>query len=466
MSTRTERFVFENRPIGDWLLQLVSEDVAKRKQATTVMTNEFYMPMGFFPQAGVGVEEFLAEFSAAVRSAVNSPSFPAREFVWKLLTLKLALSESWSAKSAEDRARDRAKEQADLEKLGDNPDAAARKRYVWRAMIQLHRDCKRIQEEEPHEALTTSIALNRVIESLDVELLTAADILREMLSGKKMAYLAINAISRMGGRGLEFYDDLLEEMKRDELNYAPAEALGSILKAVPEKIPDIVRLACESSGNIQIGAFSALAACGKAVTDALPEAEGRLREILLANPEQSVWYGVVAALGKCGRKTETVDCLLERLGSEDSGKSGAIIYALGNMGIEPARVVPRLTEMLDTFEEFDPDESYHGEHERVAQALRGFGPAAASAVPALIRHIWMEPDDYWTEAKVLAKRANPDEEVIKLLGELGAQAKEALPVLIGVREEMNRRAVEAGGSPDEDAYWNVAIKRIEAGPKG
>jgi len=465
MSTRTERFVFENRPIGDWLWQLVSEDVTKRQQAAAVMTNEFFMPMAFIPQANGDMEKFMAEFPAAVRSAVSQPGFRAGEFVRKLLTLELALQESWSAKVTADSARDNASDKADLEKLGDNPDAAARKRYIWRAMIKLQRDCKRIQDEPPHEVLTTGIALTRVTESLDVELLPAADILRTMLTGKKLAYLAINAISRMGARGLVFYDDLLQELKRDELNYAPAGALGSILKAVPEKIPDMLRLACESSGNLQAGALSVLAAGGKTATEAFPEVEVRLREILLANPQQRVWYGVVEALGKCGRTVETVDCLLQRLAADDSGKTGAIIFALGNMGIESARVVPRLTEMLDTFEEFDPDECYHGEHERVVQALRGFGPAAATAVPSLIRHIWMEPGDYWTEARVLAKRADPDEEIIKLLGELGALAREALPTLLKVREEMSRRVIDAGGTPDEEAYWNVAIRRIEGGSK-
>jgi hypothetical protein len=471
MPISNERFVFEKRPIGDWLLQLVDEDSTKRKAAATVLTDRFYMPVDLLPDTESGVELFLAEFSTAVRKVVSQPSFPTENFVRHLLNLALALQESWCAKVSKDSERENETDKADLEKLGKNPSDAAKERYARRVWISTLRDCNRDRAEEPHEISTTGAAVTRVIESLGAELLPAADILRAMLFSKNKAHLASDAIARMGRAGSEFYVDLLEGMKRVEPNYACSQALGAVLKVVPEKIPEVLRLACVSKGGLQIAAISALATCGKAATEAFPEVEVRLREILFANLEGRVWYGLVDALGKCARTSETVNCLLARLDSADTGMRGEIILALGNMGIEAERVVPRITEMLDTFEEYDPDWCYHGEHERVVYVLRGFGPLAATAVPALIRHVWTKPEQYWTNDKKLALRPEPDEGVIKLLGELGALAKDALPVLSDVRDEMRRRSAaantpddsEEGIAGDEETYWVVAINRIQGG---
>jgi hypothetical protein len=469
MPTTSDRFVFEKRPIGDWLLQLVDEDSAKRKTAANVLTDRFYMPVDLLPDTERGVELFLAEFSAAVRMAVGQPGFPAKIFVRDLLELELALHASWCAKVGEDSARENEADKADLEKLGENPSDAAKERYARRVWIRFFRDCKKLDKEEPHEIFSTGMAVVRVIESLGAELLPAADILREMLFSKNKAHLASDAIARMGRPGLEFYGDLFEGLKRNDPNFVCSQALGALLKVAPEKILEVLQLACESEGGTQIAAISAFAACGKAATEAFPEVETGLRNILLTNPEDRVWYSVVHALGRCAGTTETVNILLAHLNSADLGKSSEAILALGNMGIEGERVVPRITEMLDTFEEYDPDWCYNGEHERVAQALRGFGSLAASAIPTLIRHVWTKPQQYWTSDQILAQRPEPDQGVIKLLGELGVLAKGALPILSEVRDEMRRRSAEANTpddaetsvAGDEDTYWVVAINRIQ-----
>jgi hypothetical protein len=399
---------------------------------------------------------------------VNQPSFPAAEFVQNTMALELALHESWCAKTNEEIAREKEEDKADLEKLGEQPTEADRKRYLRRVWIRLLRDCKKISEEEPHEIFTTGSALVRVIEALGVELLPAADILREMLLTKHQAYLASNAIGRMGRNGLEFYDDLLAGLKRDDPNFACSRALGAVLKAAPEKIPEVLRLACESRGGEQVAAISAIATCGRAATEAFPEVEVQLRAILNANPDGVLWYQTVVALGKCGRTSETVNCLLSHLDSDDPGRKGEIMLALGDVALEPGLIVPRLIELLDTFQEYDPDWCYQGGHERVVHALRGFGRHAVSAVPALIRHVWTTPQKFRTEGK-LVERPAPDEEVIKLLGEFGPFAKEALPALLEVRDEMRKwdsganvsPEAGAGAADDEDTYWDVAIKRIQ-----
>jgi len=469
-----DRFVFENRTLADWLLQLVDEDAAKRKVAAKVVTDRFFMPTELLPSTQDGVEAFLEEFRAEVRKVVNTPGFPTAEFVQNLLSLNLALKESWCAKVDEEHKRDKETDQAALAKLGEDPSKADQKRYVRRVWIHTLRECKRIREEEPHEVFVTGAASAWVIESLGEALLPAAVILREMLSSRHKASVASEAIARMGRKGLQFYEDLLAGLSRDEGNHNHycAQALGGVLKAAPEKIPEILRLALQAGGASQMAALRALGACGRTATEALPELEARLREIFETSTDEKIWFGAITTLGKCGQTAETVTSLLACLDLRDPNRTGEIIVALGELGREPQRVVPRLAELLDSFEEYDPDWSYHGEHERVVQALSVFGAEAAPAIPALVRHIWTGPEKYWTEDKKLQERPEPDEAVIKFLGELGPAASSALPVLLDVRKEMKRRSelqkapeIDQTESDALDSFVDVAIKRIQ-GHKG
>jgi hypothetical protein len=469
MERKAERFVFENRPLGDWLLQLLDEDGAKRKTAAKVIANRFYMPTELLPKTESEVAAFLADFPAAVRKAVNSSGFPAADFVQRLLSLDLALQESWCAKSHHDRERENETDRIEVAKLGEHPDKAANRRYLRRLWIRTLRDCKKISQEEPHEVFTTGPAVSWVIRALGDELLPAADLLREMLFSRDKAYVASEAIARMGQSGLVFYGDLLEGLKHTDPNHYCARALGAILNSVPEKIPEVLQLACEQGSSSRIGAITALGECGRKATDVRPEVETRLRDMLKENAEESLWFAVVVALAETAQTDETVDCLLGQLDHANPEKTGVIIVALGSIAKVPERVVPRLIELVDAFEEYDPDQSYHGEHERVTQALAAFGPAAASAVPTLIRHIWTRPEQYWTKEKELTERPEPDESIIKLLGELGPLAADALPALLEVQSELKRRNLEeteGDSAPDTqpvtDSFVNIAIQRIRA----
>ncbi|HEX5220989.1 MAG TPA: HEAT repeat domain-containing protein [Verrucomicrobiae bacterium] len=289
-----------------------------------------------------------------------------------------------------------------------------------------------------------------------------------LLFSKHKASLASDAIVRMGRAGLEFYDDLLRGLKTENSNHCFGKALGAVLKVAPEKIPELLVLTDSSSVAERSSALVALAYCGKRATECYPEVETRLLAILKSNPEDRIWYSTTWALGECARTSATVDALFARLDSGDMARKGEIITALGTIGIEAERVVPRLIEMLDAYEEYDPDRCYHGEHERVVSALRGFGNAAALAVPALVRHIWEKPTKQWTDSTTepkLVECADPDEEVITLLGELGALARDALPALLEVREQMRQRN-HADESQDESSYWNLAIQRIQNATQG
>jgi hypothetical protein len=104
--------------------------------------------------------------------------------------------------------------------------------------------------------------------------------------------------------------------------------------------------------------------------------------------------------------------------------------------------------LFDTFEEFNPDESYGGNHARVCRALANFGPAAAPAVPRLLAELRR------------SRQTDPNTAAADLVGALGAigpAAAEALP-------ELQRLARDRDDDGD-DSPGNVhaAIRRIRGG---
>jgi hypothetical protein len=90
------------------------------------------------------------------------------------------------------------------------------------------------------------------------------------------------------------------------------------------------------------------------------------------------------------------------------------------------RVIPALLEAFDSFEEYDPDETYDGEHERVCEVLVAFGRASAPVATLLTRYLneWLdrqEQDKIWPK------------DVFRVLEAIGPAAALALPVLWRLR---------------------------------
>src|SRR6185436_2167717 len=291
-----ERFIHENRPLREWLLQLIDQDAAKRKAAGQVVTNQFFLAIDLSPATPDEAEAFQEEFRKEVRKVVNAPDFPAADYVQQLLALELALHESWTDLNRQQFKREDEQHEVALAKLGENPTEAAKKRYVRRVWIQLLRDCREICEGEPHEIMSTGIALNCVIESLGAELLPAADILREMLQTRGKAHLALGAISRMGRDGLVFYDELVAELKSEGSRFYGANALGTLLQNAPEKLPEMLALATDSDAHVRTNAITVLGETGRGGAAAFRQIEAQLRNQLMKRTEASEWSALVYAL--------------------------------------------------------------------------------------------------------------------------------------------------------------------------
>jgi hypothetical protein len=461
MAKTNNRFVYENRDIGEWLLQLVGEDAMSRKAASKVISNRFLMPVELITEQKLSSEAIFEQFRTAIREAVNSPGFPAEVFVRKLLFTSIALQKDWCRKGREERKREEAADQRELAKLGKRPTAAQRRLYIQRTWARSSRNLKRLSSQEPHELITTGITIIHVIESLGAELLPATDLLRQMREGGDQVHIASDAIARMGRAGLEFLPDLVEDLKQDDPNYYAERTLGALLRSAPEEIAAVLDLACGKVARVRINAVATLGYCGREGTSAFPEVETRLRARLENSPAETEWCGLASALGKVACTKKTIVLFLQMLRLKDPDKVGTVIVALGNAALQPRLVVPALIEMLDTFEEFNPDWDYYGEHGRITDALTKFGAAAAPAVPALVRHIWRKPYSESSTPEGSPSLESLDEGVIKLLGELGKSANASLPTLIEARRIIHSGKAEAAeASQRSEDFLDLAIKKI------
>jgi hypothetical protein len=122
MTRPQDRFVHQNRPLAEWLLQLVDADAARRRSAADVITNRFFLALDQIPPAVFNEAKRSQDlFAAEVRRVVNTPDFPAADFVRRLLSLDLALQESWMETIRAQRERDHEPEPREVNDNGSGP---------------------------------------------------------------------------------------------------------------------------------------------------------------------------------------------------------------------------------------------------------------------------------------------------------------------------------------------------------
>ena len=172
------------------------------------------------------------------------------------------------------------------------------------------------------------------------------------------------------------------------------------------------------------------------------------------------------ALGSVARGIDdAVDALLRLTHDEscDAETGGQIVVAyamtaLGEIGRQGDRVVPRLVELFDTFEEYDCDMGYGGPHQRQVEALLPFHGEAVAAVPTIVHCLErsLEEDfDSWNEGAVL-----------RCCGDWGRRRVLRYPVLekleaARVEYELREESEWIDEEDDEDEVDEVSLEREE-----
>jgi HEAT repeat protein len=492
MSKRPPDFCFvrDDRPLSAWLVDLVAEEAPTRLAAgealqamsvgvPSVHTKLTEIEWGSSPHTANQGDRF----GEAVRTAARAPRFPTRDFVQRLIVYRMAIQDDWRARTERAYQRDKSTSPIEerlirrIQSASDEPERIeALRRYMRRLCASMNRGMRRTQAIfAGAEAMTSAgFMAATVFEALDEVLLVDRPGLRVMLGHKDLflSHSAARTLARIGPPAVDFADVFLEQLDAEDVNfcYHGAPALGSIGRDDPVVIDGLLKRLRTGTDAVRVRAAAALGHAG-------PPLAGRLEiaiDFLLAATDKPVLTpAATEALASVGRDREdalrrvlelaapkpprwrTYEGVAEYRYDEAMVERGSAIDALRHFRRFADRVVPVLVDAFDTFEEYDHDWGYHGEHGRLCWVLGAFGSDAAPAVPRLLLYLkdWRtrrEDDLEWPK------------DAFKLLASIGPSAAEALPILEQIR------AAQAGGGgtpsdePDLDDFLGLAILALRS----
>jgi HEAT repeat protein len=233
--------------------------------------------------------------------------------------------------------------------------------------------------------------------------------------------------------------------------------LGDVGKFAPDEVIPILSAALKDpSASVAYHALHALEEIGTVSEAVLPALEASLDHINVMVLSQNVW-----ALEKFG--DSAVPILLRLLVNHPrEGCRGAAAWSLARLveksRLEASMFIPVLTAALSD------REACSG----AAAALAEFGPAASSAVPALLglvekgtadahvaRALWRIAQRQEAISILIAELDNVGEEelllVLEALGEIGEKAREAGHALLALKERLQ----------DDEDQWSYYGKSLE-----
>jgi hypothetical protein len=479
MSKQSPDFSFERdgRPFSAWLGRLVAEDAPTRLAAGEALQAMLWgLPSYHTDLCDIdwkSSQDRAAQsdrFKEAVRAAVRAPNFPSLEFVRRLIRHRIANSQDWQRRVDEVGCEDETPsvyEERLVRRINDPKDDAERteaiRRYGKWLCAKANRDSRRSEAIfAGAESLSAGSAMASVVfQSLGATLLVDRPGLWAMLHDKTLFNNAARTLAEIGPAALDFAGLFIEGLDATEEPYRfqCAHALGSIGRNDPAVIDELLRRLRSGPDSARVVAAAALEQSGPPLAGRL---EIALDFLLGATHSPSLVWAATPALASIGRdREEALQRVLElarprpprwrtyeshsdyRFG-EVMHERGVAIQSLSRFRRFAERVTPTLIDAFDSFEEYDPDWSYGGEHERVCFALRAFGAEAAPAVPRLARYLdeWRdrpEEDREWPKA------------VFGLLAAIGPPASKALPALerLRARQADSVEAPEAALDPDD-----------------
>jgi HEAT repeat protein len=458
MSKRTPDLSFERdgRSLAVWLRDLVAVDDAVRLaagqalQAMMIGLPCVHTKLTDLDLDALHTLEGQAErFTEAVRAAVAAPGFPVSKFVRRLIEYRIKLQTDWELRV--DRACRREEAASDVEDrlagriesaVDESERAKATDRFTRWVCARTARDCKRSKEiYAGAESMTApGYMASTVFGALDKELLEDRAGLRTMLNPKLSLFSeAVAALARIGPPALDFADVFLDLLDAGDLQFrfGCSKALGSIGRNDPAVIDALLQRLRSGSEPVRKEAAAALGFAGPPLAGRL---EVALDLLLDATHAPEVQFAATAAVASVGRFREsalqrvlelaaprpprwrTLEGYPEHRYDETMYQRGVAIESLRHFPYFVDRVMPTLIDAFDTFDEYDPDWSYNGEHCRVCWTLKAFGPQAAPVVPRLVRYLreWLgrpENEREWPK------------DAFGVLISIGTPATAALPIL-------------------------------------
>lgn len=473
----------EGRPLSAWLLDLVADDAPTRLKAGDVLQGMWFgVPYAHTELSDLEWEEHESRpgqsdrFAAAVRDATAMPGFPTADFARRLILYRMALHQD-SRRRAEASCR-RREEESDkyierigrrLEAAGDEAERAEAARRLCRWFCAtVDRDLKANQavHEGAEELSPAGMASHLVFEALDIALLADRPGLRLMLDPESgIRYAVLSALERIGPPAVDFAPELIAHLDgHADGSWSDATgALGSIGRDDPAVVDALITRLGSRSEAVRDLAAACLGRAGPPLAGRADEAV----DLLLEAARGPGRCTMVEALASVGRNREDALAFVLEMASPKPPRwihreyfpddradevmfdRATAIVALRHFRGFADRVMPVLIEAIDSFEEYDPDYGYAGDHERASRTLAEFGPDAAAAVPRLVAYL-----DEWN-------RRPEDEQypraVLDALKAIGPAAASALPILEAIRL---KHVEELGPDLDRHDPLDAAILAI------
>jgi len=232
------------------------------------------------------------------------------------------------------------------------------------------------------------------------------------------------ALGKIGPAAKDAAVDLAKVLANDrykaECRQAAARALG-LIGQPPETVVPALRLALQENPNTLIAreAVVALGKAGPAAKDAVPD-------ILAGLDTKAVGYRGLQALAAIGPGAkEAIGELIKRLADKNVPNRKYAAEALGRIGPEAKEAIPALVKAFRPLEDTDPFRV------AIVVAIARLEGYPSRAVPFLKKCI-------------TSSTAEVSSAAFKALGELGENSRGAVPALVVMTEQSDRRP---GGKP-------------------
>jgi HEAT repeat protein len=306
------------------------------------------------------------------------------------------------------------------------------------------------RDEDPRVREQAVETLGRIRTDASVATLIDALTSEDQLSRSRAQF----ALTRVGIAAIPRLIELLEAEDAAQRVVA-ADILGVYEGAAVSALPALVLRLKDDDVRVSL---TAAWACGEIVADAEVVPEGLVESLasVLADENEDLRVSAAEALGNVGEAARSVVPALVRLAEEDPELLVRMHAVIALTRLAPERVTPEHVRLLVA----EIREDMADRRERAREAIGRLPPEAAEAiVPMLAKAL-----STWREA--------PLEDVVRALGLLGLQAKEAVPAL--------ESFVESGGTDHRglvrrdyarEALWKIrpdgvrrAVRAIEASP--
>jgi HEAT repeat protein len=401
------RTTLDGRPLRDWLLDLVTADPRRREAAGEALRAA---RVGMWDAGGdiLAPDAAAAAWREAVGRQFAAPGFPGGPTATHLARWLLKINTAYLAK------------------------------------VEAGQDL----DFDTEETLTAAaMAAGWVLECVGPGGATAVPALVEMLAanGGNQAWLASEALGGIGPAAAAAVSPLVKAICRagaDERPYRKGRALSAIAGDDPQVVRTLAERLTDPRPTAREGACAALAEFGPKAAAAVPALVTATRH---AEPGTRSHAAIALAAVAAGR-ADVVDVLLPLTRDPEWFVRGNAIGSLGRLGLRLPEVVPAFVAALD-------DVGGDGDwtvREQALDALARAGADAAPAMPKLLAQLGGKDDGPGGDSADV----EPDVDLVRALGKLGAVARDALPDL---------RALLREAEPESEAEFELAeaVKRIE-----